>query len=271
MDLRPEQDRIRRSFRSRLSGCFAMASLGLAALLCCSTGRAQSTDAKPPAADAAVHKQATVRHGKRHTAPKTEKPPAPTAEAANPPQVKLDQGKLLVAAHNSDLSTILQDVSAQSGMAVDGLSRNTRVFGTYGPGSPRDVLSQLLTGAGYNFVMVGGGQESVPRELVLTAQNGDTLPTSAGNKGAALPPAPQTDEGDNNGESLGPGAIAHPSPQDQDTDDTNSEERMQQRLKNLQQMQQMIQQNQQQNQQNQQNQQQNQQNQPQPYPPKPPE
>jgi hypothetical protein len=169
--------------------------------------------------------------------------------------VTLDQGKLLVDARNSDLSTILQDVAAQTGMTVDGLSKNTRVFGVYGPGAPRDVLSQLLTGAGYNFVMVGGAQENVPRELLLTAQNGNAMPPSPGRGTPSSEPS-QTGE-DENGEPLGPGAIAHPSPQDQDTDDDNSEERMQERLKNLQQMQKMIQQNQppapQQNQPNQQN------------------
>src|SRR6185312_5447786 len=182
-------------------------------------------------------KQVAASHARRHRSrTKTAKPPSPSDETANPPQVTLDQGKLQVDAHNSELSAILQDVAAQTGMTVDGLSRNTRVFGVYGPGTPRDVLSQLLTGAGYNFVMVGGDNENVPRELVLTAQNGDALPPNAG-RGAALPPPPQSEDNpdaDNNGEPLGPGAIAHPNPQDQDTDESNSDERMQQRLKNLQ-------------------------------------
>lgn len=243
--------RLRSSTTSRRFRAWLGGALVPVLFLCCS-GWAQSTTAQP--SEASAHKHPIASHVRHHRAtPKTQKPPSPSDEAANPPQVTLAQGKLLVDAHNSDLNTILQDVAAQTGMTVDGLSRNTRVFGVYGPGAPRDVLSQLLTGAGYNFVMVGGAQENVPRELLLTAQNGNAMPPNPSRSPASQEPS-QGDE-DQNAEPLGPGAIAHPSPQDQDPDEQNSEERMQERLKNLQQMQKMIQQNQppQQNQPNQQN------------------
>jgi len=55
-------------------------------------------------------------------------------------------------AHNSSLSEILKNLEASSGMAVDGFDKDSRIFGVYGPGSPRDVLSDLLDGAGYNFL-----------------------------------------------------------------------------------------------------------------------
>lgn len=205
---------------------------------------AQSTSATPDAKSAVP-----LHRARRRTKPRG--PASLSSQAATPPQVTLDHGRLMVDAQNSDLSAILQDVSQKSGMSVDGLSRNTRVFGVYGPGSPRDVLSALLTGAGYNFVMVGGESGSVPRELVLTAQNGNALPV---NPSRPAQPQPAASQGENPGAAdngqqrpLGPGAIAHPSPQD--TDQTDPQTRMQRHLDTLRHMQETIQQQQQQNQQ----------------------
>lgn len=210
--------------------------------------------ATPAATQKTPATQGTKTTGERPRTKRRRKPSGPaslSSQAATPPQVTLDHGRLMVDAQNSDLSAILQDVSQKSGMSVDGLSRNTRVFGVYGPGSPRDVLSALLTGAGYNFVMVGGESGSVPRELVLTAQNGNALPV---NPSRPAQPQPAASQGENPGAAdngqqrpLGPGAIAHPSPQD--TDQTDPQTRMQRHLDTLRHMQETIQQQQQQNQQ----------------------
>ena len=205
---------------------------------------------KTPAAQEAKTASERPRTKRRR---KPSGPASLSSQAATPPQVTLDHGKLTVDAKNSDLSAILQDLSQKSGMSVDGLSRNTRVFGVYGPGSPRDVLSTLLTGAGYNFVMVGGESGSVPRELVLTAQNGNALPANPVRPAQPQPAASQDEEPgaeENGRQPLGPGAIAHPSPQD--TDQTDPQTRMQRHLDTLRHMQETIQQQQQQNQQNQQ-------------------
>lgn len=206
--------------------------------------------AKPPATQRAPATQdaktASPPHRTRRR-PKLTGPASLSNKAATPPQVTLDHGKLTVDAQNSDLSAILQDVSQKSGMSVDGLSRNTRVFGVYGPGSPRDVLSALLTGAGYNFVMAGGESGSVPRELVLTAQTGNALPANPVRPAQPQPAASEDEEPgaeENGRQPLGPGAIAHPSPQD--TDQTDPQTRMQRHLDTLRHMQQTIQQQQQQ-------------------------
>lgn len=245
----------------RARGLWSIAAASLL-LLCpfagrCTAQSAVKASAQSPAGSVTPQsKTAGPRHRtRRRTKPTT--PPSPSSEAANPPQVNLDNGKLTVDARNSDLSTILQDVAQRSGMSVDGLSRNTRVFGVYGPGSPRDVLSQLLTGAGYNFVMVGGATGDVPRELVLTAQNGNALPVNVSRPGQPQPASnsgENSDSEDNDQQPLGPGAIAHPSPQD--TDQTDPETRMQRHLDTLRRMQETFQQNQQQQNQQQQNQEQ---------------
>lgn len=208
--------------------------------------------ATPAATQKTPATQGTKTTGERPRTKRRRKPSGPaslSSQAATPPQVTLDHGKLTVDAKNSDLSAILQDLSQKSGMSVDGLSRNTRVFGVYGPGSPRDVLSTLLTGAGYNFVMVGGESGTVPRELVLTAQNGNPLPANPVRPAQPQPAASQDEEPgaeENGRQPLGPGAIAHPSPQD--TDQTDPQTRMQRHLDTLRHMQETIQQQQQQQQ-----------------------
>jgi hypothetical protein len=87
-----------------------------------------------------------------------------------------------VDANNSSLSEILKDLETSSGMTVDGFDKDTRVFGIYGPGPPRDVISSLLEGAGYNFLMVGVTEAGTPREVLLTARS--NAPISAPQPGS---------------------------------------------------------------------------------------
>lgn len=89
-------------------------------------------------------------------------------QPARPAQVQLDEGKLSVKADNSTLSDILHNISRKTGMTVDGLSRDQRIFGSYGPAAPREVLASLLDGLGYNVMMVGSLDNGAPRELALT-------------------------------------------------------------------------------------------------------
>jgi hypothetical protein len=171
-------------------------------------------------------------------------PGSPSDVTPGPAQVKLGDGRLTVDAHNSDLSAILRDVASASGMKIEGLDKTARVFGVYGPGTPGDVLTDLLSGTGYNFVMLGGANGSVPRELILTAQNiSSPTPGAASNRTGSGASAPSADSDDNDAdpqEPLGPGAIAHPPPAPPD----DPRARVQQRLENLQKMQQSQQQQQ---------------------------
>jgi hypothetical protein len=93
-------------------------------------------------------------------------------EPARRATVKVESGKLSIHADNSSLSQILRDLATASGMKLDGLSQYQRIFGNYGPGEPRDVLSTLLVGSGYNVIMVGDTGNGVPRELSLTQRVG---------------------------------------------------------------------------------------------------
>ena len=103
------------------------------------------------------------------------------SQPAQPAQVNLGNQSLLIRADNSSLSAILRDIAGKSGMKIEGLGSDERVFGSFGPGTPRDVIADLLHGTAYNVVLVGDLNSGAPRELILT-------PASHG--GVAASPTP---------------------------------------------------------------------------------
>jgi hypothetical protein len=119
-------------------------------------------------------------------APGVAGPSAPTAltapslldKPAQPAKVALAGGQLSVDANNSSLSEILHQLATSSGMTIDGLGEDSRIFGTYGPGNPRDILSSLLDGAGYNVLMIGATDSGTPREVLLTQRTKGPLAQS---------------------------------------------------------------------------------------------
>jgi hypothetical protein len=125
-------------------------------------------------------------------------PPSLLDKPAQPAKVTLNDGVLAIHADNSSLSAILQHLTSSSGMLVDGFQEDSRVFGVYGPGSPQDVLSSLLTDAGYNFLMVGTTEQGTPREVVLTTSSGGKATTGASQTPAQPDEQPDTDDSDNN-------------------------------------------------------------------------
>jgi hypothetical protein len=110
-----------------------------------------------------------------------------------------DSRGLKIDASNSSLQQILADVSAATGLKVEGMTADERVFGNFGPGQARDVLSQLLQGSGYNVMMVGDQGQGTPRQLLLsvrqasTGQNARPAPTQNNDEDPEPeePPEPQ--------------------------------------------------------------------------------
>lgn len=108
--------------------------------------------------------------------------PAPVSlldHPAQPATVTLVSGKLTIDAHNSTLAEILHQVSQAGGTKIEGLQdgrADQRIFGSYGPGTPRDVLTSLLNGSGYNFLMVGQTPSGAPRQLALTVRPAGGMP-----------------------------------------------------------------------------------------------
>jgi hypothetical protein len=129
------------------------------------TAPAQTT----PAPRAAHHKKPVAA-----PAPEPPPPPQPTVapslfeQPPVPATVTAHTNELTVKADNSSLAQILHQVSSATGMRLDGLGGDERVFGSFGPGAPREVLTALLNGTSYNIVMVGDLPNGAPRALLLS-------------------------------------------------------------------------------------------------------
>ncbi|HTD55867.1 MAG TPA: hypothetical protein VK670_10830 [Silvibacterium sp.] len=101
-------------------------------------------------------------------------PPSLLDKPAQPAKVDLAQGQLSIHADNSSLMDIMHRLTADGGMTVDGLNKDQRVFGTYGPGDPQEIISELLDGMGYNVVMLGRTESGTPKQVTLTPRTGGT-------------------------------------------------------------------------------------------------
>jgi hypothetical protein len=123
------------------------------------------------------------------TPPVPEQPKWPVFDPAGQASVVWDSQGLRIEATNSSLQQILNEVALETGVKVDGLTADQRIFGAYGPGQARDVLSQLLQGSGYNVIMIGDQGHGTPRELLLSARQAATGQPAVRNN-----PAPSTDE-----------------------------------------------------------------------------
>jgi len=120
-------------------------------------------------------------------------------QPAQPAHVQFDGHRLSVKADNSTLSGILNEISSKTGMKVDGPSGDQqRIFGSYGPGSPREVVASLLDGLSYNVVMVGSLGNGAPREVILTPRTGGITQNSPAMAARQMQQDDSGDNGDDN-------------------------------------------------------------------------
>ena len=83
-------------------------------------------------------------------------PLTPEQRPAAAPLVTYIDGKLSVSAKNSTLGDILRAISAKTGASIDiPEGANERVVSQLGPAPARDVMTALLNGSHFNYVMVG--------------------------------------------------------------------------------------------------------------------
>jgi hypothetical protein len=152
----------------------------LAALAICMTpARADQTAAPKRASTAAASSHKRAAKAPVPASHVSAVPPEPVAPKppdwpanAEPSAATIEWNSrgLQINASNSSLQQILKDVATATGAKVSGLGADQRVFGSFGPGPARDVLSQLLVGSGYNVLMVGEQGQGTPREIVLSKQ-----------------------------------------------------------------------------------------------------
>ncbi len=136
-------------------------------------------------------------------------PPAwPVQQKPQPAKVVWDSRGLEIQASNSSLDQILHEVATDIGAKVQGLNEDQRVFGTYGPGPAREVLSTLLDGSGYNILMIGDQGGGTPREIVLSTSN----PAGAQPAGYPHPPMQSSVQEDPGPPPVNPQEPPHPVP-----------------------------------------------------------
>lgn len=164
----------------------------------------RSVPKKQSGAQKAAAPVSSLQSASSTPAPAPQAPVSLLQEPAQRAQIRFNSQGLFIQAENSNLSQILRDIAAKSGMKMEGLGRDERIFGNYGPGTAKDVLGKLLEGTGYNVLMVGETEQGTPRELVLTQRNGSSSSMSV----ASAPPTRR--------------------PEDEDEDSTDTEEEPQQ-------------------------------------------
>src|SRR5262249_39535387 len=117
----------------------------------------------------------------------SETPLRPSQMPPNPPRVSYVGGQLTVTASNSTFSDVLVAVRNATGIKIEGigLTGGDRVFGQFGPGSPRDVLDFLLTGARFDFIILGTIEDpNAAQKLILSPRMG---PAPTGGQSASMP------------------------------------------------------------------------------------
>lgn len=97
-------------------------------------------------------------------------PAWPVNKQPTPAVVTWDSHGLRIEAQNSSLRQILQDTAVAIGARVEGIGSDERVFGNYGPGDAREVLSELMKGSSYNVLMVGDQGRGAPLQIVLSTR-----------------------------------------------------------------------------------------------------
>ncbi len=166
----------------------------------------------------ALSQVAPAQNGPTVHAPHKKAVSAPVSAPAPPPQptvapslfeqpatratVTARANELTVKADNSSLTQILHQVASATGMRLEGLGGDERVFGSFGPGAPREVLTALLNGTSYNVVMVGNLPNGAPRQLLLSHRaSGGTSPQPAANANPNQPHNGDEDNPDDSGSS----------------------------------------------------------------------
>lgn len=96
-------------------------------------------------------------------------PSTPANSPAQPPQVSYQNGLLSIRAENSTLADVLNQVKAQTGAQIDVPPGATteRLYITDGPAPLRAALVTLLSGSGFDYIILGNPQDPQGVQRVL--------------------------------------------------------------------------------------------------------
>jgi hypothetical protein len=124
---------------------------------------------KSPAHHVSSARTTAVMAGGRRSAP------------VNGVTVEFANGMLSIHANNASLSEVLFQIQKKTGaeIAIPAGTEQERVAADFGPGTPSEVLSQLLNGSGLNFVVVGSESDPNALRSVLLSPKGPDIPNPA--------------------------------------------------------------------------------------------
>ena len=115
---------------------------------------------------------------------------ATRVQRVNGVTVIFDRGLLTIHANNATLSEVLLQIQKQTGaeIAIPSGTEQERVASDFGPGTPSEVMEQLLNGTDLNFVVVGSpSSPNQLRSVVLSRKTGGADPPSAFEAGESAP------------------------------------------------------------------------------------
>jgi hypothetical protein len=117
-------------------------------------------------------------------------PLPPEKQPPTPPKVSFQDGLLTIESTNSKLGDILSSVRNKAGIQFEGMDSGVeRVAAKLGPAPADEVLSSLLQGSRFDYVILGHSGDPHTVERVLLSARG-TAPTL----GNAAPTKPQPTE-----------------------------------------------------------------------------
>ncbi len=97
--------------------------------------------------------------------------PASVSPVSSNPRVTFANGKLAINAQNTTMKDLLRAVSLATGAVIEFPAEHAaeRMSATIAPGPVRDVLSTLLNGSGFNYVMLGSPNDpGTLQRMILT-------------------------------------------------------------------------------------------------------
>jgi hypothetical protein len=97
--------------------------------------------------------------------------PQPVSPLSSNPRVTCVNGKLAINAQNTTMKDLLRAVSLATGAVIEFPNEHAaeRMSATIGPGPVRDVLTTLLNGSGFNYVMLGSQNDpGTLQRMILT-------------------------------------------------------------------------------------------------------
>jgi hypothetical protein len=189
----------------------------LFAMMVVIAGTAHAAAPRPPKAKRAAQKSKTVAaQPAPAAAPVPEPPKTPAQLPPVAPNVTFTNGLLSIDAPNSNLSDVLSAVRRVTGASVEGGGAE-RVVVHLGPGKPRDVLSAMLQGSRYDFIILGPKNDpgGVQKVMLMARAGGQPAPNAVD----SAPVAPGVVPG------AAPNAAnTNPSDEDEDVGDREPEE-----------------------------------------------